>query len=571
MHSKQKHILHIGIPYIVLSVLTLLFGGADLYLKVTYQQGSNLAVPEVFYGETSSTPLKVRVSTDGKRPTSSITIPAGTTKYYLHTNRPNIGFEALVTNGNHVKPWGSYRSNSQGVARIDVANLPANTYKARFRPLGSREQWSNEITVVAKSSSTTPSLMSLSSVSSQGASTNLADYFVMKPGYVWMYETKNYNRGSQSNPATGKTRLQIEEKTEICGVSIFPWRYTKDSENAYWGPSINTYGKTEQKLGGNKDLRWLVVDPAYNYGKIPAFNNFIWAYGHKTYERSNIRDINFGKEGVGYIYLNKTGRVPGYNLSPKTLGNKSFMDVAEYESKNTNDTSCKDILKDPDNRYSSFASGYSSWKIRTEKDRLTIRGANANEFSYDGEVIRIDYFEGSGSLEKDQLLRESWYVAKGIGVVKIVGTYFNNYGGTQAPACSQNSDCFSDRIEKPAFEVTLKQYFQNPQLRVSVSVDNRNFQDSITLTTGQGYYFKVDNVPYTGYLEALITGTTTPGKWLWVENGRVSIPYDMIKNLAGKSIKARFRIWVPSEDVVGERRIRTTNLPWSNEIEVAHR
>lgn len=584
MDSKQKHILHIGIPYIVLSVLTLLLSGADLYLNVT-QKNSNLAVPEVFYGDISGD-SGVKVSADGKIFSLKVTVPSGYGKYYLKTPWPNKNLEAIGsacdTKNNcvrdvHHRPWFSYRTNSEGIARIDY-KLAAGTYTSRFRPYNSNEKWSDTVEVVV-SSQAKPSSSSV---------TSIADYLIYESGYTWMYISKNHRvkDGKEFTTVTGNTRIQIEQETEICGVRVRPWRFTKDKPEAYWNPLMFSFAD----YWGNRNLRWFVVSPDFNYTANAKYNNHFWVFGDKTYQNPGDPEFfrtsrNLTSDPLGrYLLFLSKGDTPAYNLAPKTITGNQYMHVAEKQSY------YMDALRSEFSQYLTSnkcptngmktpqaLGSNSTWKVRIEKDRLKIDNPN---FKYDGEALRLDHFEGSGTLEKEQLLRETWYFIKGIGLAKIVGVHFNNYNHSGAPACKDNSDCFNDHIENPDFEVTLDRYFQNPTLIVSAAKEgSSSFRTTVSTDPGKGYVLKATyrqgnkTLPYTGYLEASGRfpnhgNVSSVNKWYWAdEKGEVIVPYRDIASLAGGvEVISKFRVWIPNENIEWEKRVGTNNLPWSNEI-----
>ncbi len=364
--------------------------------------------------------LTVQLSTDGKTPQQSISIPANQpTKYYLHVKSNGGGCETnfdatsrickldgsnCVTRSN--TPWSYYRSNSEGIARVDLnKGLDGNNvFYARFRPAGRTDiPWSNEVQVTIESRP-----VAATTASDQ---VNLEEYFQMKPGYLWIYSTKNNVAGVE-----GVSRIQIEEETVTsgCGIVTRPWRFTKDKREAYWNPLIS--GQSFN-YSGNANLRWFIVSPSYVYNTMPQFNKYIWGLGDKSYNVfpatgaiNPLRDIPVTIPSRSHLFQTTVGRVPAYNLSLKKLSaDFSYMDTADNESyypPSPDLTSC--VLK-------TNAPSTNSWKIRTTADTISI---NKGSFAYSGPALRIDYFEGGSGLETGNgLLRESWYFVKNIGLV----------------------------------------------------------------------------------------------------------------------------------------------------------
>jgi hypothetical protein len=309
----------------------------------------------------------------------------------------------------------------------------------------------------------------------------------------------------------------------------------------------------------------MIVAPDYKAGAgitsgLAHFNNYIWALRDFRYERNTInpiRDINAANFIGGYFYLTTTGRVPAYNLAPKTA-RIPYVDYATGETY----YQVYGVDQFPPNLKISARLG-GSWKIRIERD------VAATGYASFSDVIRIDYFEGTTSLEAGPLLRESSYYARGIGLVKIEDKTFNNYAGNGSANCADDIDYLNDKMVHPFNTITLDQYFNNPRLSVQVSANGNTFASNISTTRSQGYVLKVQP-NYTGYLEARLYNNTThvpsaPGKWLWAENGIVKAN---IPTLPVGTYTADFRIWAPNERFPNESNIRDVSIAWSNPITV---
>jgi len=548
--STVRQVLSVVFPAIALAAIL----GSGVILKTQY-----------FFTKAASTCgyINAQLSTDGKNPALSVDLPSGRpTKYYLHvtTGTPPIGCETafdvsyqscnngVCGNWSNPSAWGTYRSDTNGVTRLDLDGPwpEKRTMNMKFRPRGSTLALSNQVSVnfIKKPD---PTVLSMS------------DYYIFKPGYLWEYQSSNLKNGI----ITGTTRLQIENETTFCGIRFYPWRFTKDNLSIYWNP------------GRGRNLRWFIVNPAYTFTEIPGYNNYIWGFGDLDYTGltlnnqtgtfdsvNGLRDINLSKLENLYMYKNFNATNPGlpsYNLTPKTVPANETYISRQTESVYARawpysipplslpTTTCKlkaDLSEIPGGSYLK-----SSWKLRVEKDYLPPWG----------EVVRTDQYEGGANLETDGLLRESWYFAKGVGLVKIATKTFNNYAGdSKSLACKDDSDCWSDTISHPFTEMTLKNYYQNPTLSVSVSTDGVNYSPTITTTVDKGYYLKV-NPAYTGYLE------NYPNiKWLWVQDGIVKVP----NGYGAGKYTPKFRIWVPNEVITGETRINPVSIPWSNQVEI---
>jgi len=522
-------------------------------------------------------PITVKVSADGLDQKNSVSIPkGGPRKYYVHVTANGAGcstaFEVnhcseMIGSGTCAntatwgvaKPWGAFRSNDNGVARIDFDTYATSqddrSFKARYRRLNSSDPWSNPVEVLTNG----PAISRTSDVTG---------YWVSKPGYAWEYAGKNYlAKDVNGQPIASRSRIQIEEETNACGgIVTTPWRFTKSNMYGYWDPFIYS------SLGwGGRNMRWFIVAPNYNYGPIPNFNNYFYAIGDKRYKLSdntdsNFRDVNLNSLIGGYFNYTKGTRnpkVPGYVLLPKKLTQSlTYQDRFEGESfnlgsSNLNDTGCGLVM--------SNVNKYSSWKTREEKVQLTI---NNPGFSYSGEALRVDYFEGEIGLETAKnLLRESWYFVNNVGLVKVQVKHFNQYANFSGAAwCIDDNDCLADEMQNPDFEMSLDRYFQNPTVSVMVSSDNKVWSSNINTTKAAGYYLKT-NPSYTGYLEARDTSGRV-FKWLWAQDGLVYLGSSILNPLGAGVYTAQFRVWVPNETVVGETRVGDAAIAWSNFITV---
>src|SRR5881397_3384330 len=106
--------------------------------------------------------LLIYVSKDGNpaRKAFNITVDPGVSRYYLHvydaaSQHPcSTSFDVRNKAGQAV-PWRAFRSDRNGIARIDLATNPPldnGTYKAVFKPRGVNVEWSNEISVTINNS-----------------------------------------------------------------------------------------------------------------------------------------------------------------------------------------------------------------------------------------------------------------------------------------------------------------------------------------------------------------------------------------------------------------------------------
>lgn len=501
----------------------------------------------------------------------NLTLPSGSTKYYLkavaasdHNILCSTNFSVMLPNGTIIPNWGAYKSGTDGVARIDVEG-GGGTYKASFRPRVSNGDWSNQITVIINNS-----------LPNNYPEIHLSDYLITTPGYVWIYDSINYLPGDPA-PASGTTRIQTELPSIVCGVNTIPWRFTKESVNTYWMPCIGTSITSKCDImnfhEGKIDLRWPVVDPNFSYSLNTNYDNYFWVFNSKFYNRQDnqnaIKDIILSSpmKATQTLSLNQ---VPAYNLGVKSFRGSYYSNQEGFVCyHDTTIDGCPNggTLSHPGETCAVASGGLNSsagaWRVRIDLDNINIDKPN---FKYSGEALRIDYYEGGNPLNTQAHWRETWYFVKNIGLVKIIGKDFNK---TNVLNCSDDADCLNDTVQNPEIETILNRYYQNPTLDVSVSPDNISYFTSIVTTPEQGYYLKINPI-YTGYLEAQLisspAGPTSPSKWLWADNGLVHV------SLPGGAplgvYTAKYRVWIPNEEATGETRIGSNNLTFSNEVVV---
>lgn len=474
--------------------------------------------------------------------------------------------------------WGNFRSDKTGVVRADVDPIVREgKHTASFRPAGSNAPFSNSITVqVVKDS---PQL------TVARTTIKADDYFIDNPGYAFEFTNINH-----VHKTTHRMRLQMEEVIDWGGYPNIPWRFTKNSPYSYWCPLIDGMEVcTTDKPDASMALRWMIVTRDYKYKDHPVFDKHVWATGSKVYyTRKNpatgmhdYKDIFPKDRYFDGNTISTTGRLPSYNLMPKqvTLPYIDFNTNAStgHNWKNKEATT----VPEPVN---TKIKPFGSWRVRMDMHPLKITPKNEGDYSFDGEALKVDYFEsiGIGNPEEVPLLRETWWFVKGVGLVRIDQKNFNGFGADNkdtsiAKPCKDDPDCLNDVMQNPHNQDILRRYYHNPKLTISVSNDNITYKNSITIkksdfeTQKIGYYLKAvdkNNVGYTGYLEAKVPDYGV-FKWLWAEDGVVQAETGPLKNLKPGSYKAQFRVWVPDDKYDNEKRITDTDIPWSKQtIEV---
>lgn len=570
--SKKRTLIFLSI-FIIIVVL---IGGFALYLNQLRFDNRSKA------GINCEEPLELLTSLDGINfsPSSSVTFSKSYPKYYLKfiacgEAAVNVNLDAFSRYCADINscdkeftvssPWYVFITDSQGIVRVDSAffNLESGVYEAQYRIHNGRFQgWGPKVQFVVSNDSTRSSQSGFDLVQTY----DLSRYFMNTPGNSYIYTSTNNILQS-----TGTTVLQIEAPTNVCGQTTTPWRFMKNTPQAFWDPSVSA-NQTDRF----KNLRWFVANSDFGQDKFPTL---IWATSGKTYRSHtgetgivNLNDSDFF-DYLSYATSNKA--LPAYYL-----GAKSVQVPSSYT--NNGGSSYKSLLKDgcPILEVNREETGI-DWKTRIDKANITIDKPN---FKYTGEALRVDYYEGVSPIEQQRGIRESWYFVKDVGPVKIETKYFNGYASAPYIDVSKDPDYYADNMKNPHVVVELDDYYLASETPiVSVSTDGIRFSDSVTVSEGQGYYVKVDNVrssgtksgKYSGYLEAKddtgrVFKWSSPGEFDFpVINGVAYVKPDLVRTLPKKTYTANYRIWTPNDNFPGESRIDYSNpSPWSNKVTI---
>lgn len=558
-----------------------------------------------------SGPLITTISTDGVNFKSGIILPAGKpTKYYLHVTDANksdcsTSFDVYVQScpagvcqaWKEVNNWGTYRSDAKGIARIDLTSEEGwpDNYLSNFkvRIAGSDTSWgsTNAVSLKYQKTGFDPTL--------ESTNFSMLDYFVQKPGWSYLYKGTNENFGT-----TGTAMIQFEQMVETCGLPLQVWRYTRSNKDVYINPRFRKNDSDLLGEGGDRELRWFVVDPVSSRSSVKYsqyanyIDKYIWGFGHWVYLMPKITEDNLKtpntlkgisfdliRKDVSRRYLSSSDKIPKYLLAPL---NTSLPFLAKNSYGASQQT--LDLVNCPTRFTDSSNALYNSdgWIVRVEQSSVKIDNG-PGKYVYSGPAIRIDYYEVSAKpspMEKNEMLRESWYLVKDVGLVKVVQKHFNHRAGQDekyAPLCQNDSDCWADDITMPNFTITLENFYPNPPLTVSTSSDGKNYSETQVpnpINKQLGYYLNTNmvndkyNQKFTGWLEAK-TDNGNVFKWRFATNGLVKVEPAEISGFAvGSQTCARFRTWVPNEVLPGEKRIPSASLdsrPWSNRICVLYK
>lgn len=432
-----------------------------------------------------------------------------------------------------VDPLGPFRTDGRGIARIDnyFLKMEPGRYQFTFKPSLVIAPWSNKINIKID-----PSL----SLAKPFNEVNMADYFINRIGYSYLYNSFNYL-----------------SPTELLGVPI------KDSV---------VYTVENDLLWGGFMVRpWRVIKPETDTSRLmfasPDNENdsYYWSLGTKNYLTGT---DNFDR----VVAFASTNEIPPHFLVKRKSNVPGVIFNEDSEVKYTSlDVNFLPLLMTEDQPELTRM-------VRIEKiDKPLLVG----KILYD-DVIRLDQYEGPADLIKGNIsYRESWYLAKGVGLIKISAKYFdtslfkNIRPGDYSYIfdCVNDSDCLADEISAPHFRLELDKYQIPARLSVTISkfkTGNECGEDcdvNIVATEYDGFYIKLKDSTYTGFLDAQRTDMSVT-RAFYVKDGTAFIKLSNLPLTMTGGFHLRFRTWVPNEIYPGEQRIKLDSL-WSNWVKLS--
>ncbi len=203
--------------------------------------------------------------------------------------------------------------------------------------------------------------------------------------------------------------------------------------------------------------------------------------------------------------------------------------------------------------------------------------------AYTGEALRYRFIEYQYPMGSGFILREDWYVAPNIGLIradaKDISKHYPSNSNQQLSfeKCLSTPMCLgADFFEEPGFNnqpdatMQLKSYYQIStfdQVKVAKS-STQSPGDSINTNPGENWLiFFPKN--YTGWVDVR---TSQDGinwqiteKWDWAENGIIS--RTVASNLPAGTYYAQYRPHIYKTPSKNEVQLNTQEMSWSNTIQ----
>ncbi|MFW5719405.1 MAG: hypothetical protein ACOCXT_00030 [Candidatus Dojkabacteria bacterium] len=252
--------------------------------------------------------------------------------------------------------------------------------------------------------------------------------------------------------------------------------------------------------------------------------SYLWARGFKTYKSKGFANLDtFNKPVDPGLYFGsyENQLYPPYLLSPSEL------DI-RWEKTNTWD---KEFLFAPET-HDEFCNTKASGKTNDHAWHIDYDVLEVETPAYTGPAIRVRFMEA--------WLREDWYLAEGIGVVRIEAVNINRKawpkeGNIEWTTCDATKDknCRSERIIEPDNVTVLKEAYLGEKLLVNTTnMVKPGEKYDITLTYKSSVTGK--ETPYRGFVEAKVEVLDESDgvkdtivfflKDQYIDNGKLNLP-----------------------------------------------
>jgi|GEM_PF-3228944 len=463
-----------------------------------------------------------------------------------------------------IEAWEPFTSDLKGLARIDSASftLGKGQYALKFKEANSLYAWSSPVFINIEGGETVKSV-----------TVDLGDYLIYEQGDVFVYDSKSYlAKGERlGSPVTGTTRIEVEHDTLWGEYVVRPWRILKDNAALYWHPVPVGQEYSGVDITDDENMRLMMIAPQNQVKdkRLSSFNEYIYAVGHKSYHRSSLdgdKQINTEDLNRVFTYTTKDNNYPALFFGNKEqalpasyLQNSTIRNLSSLDS-----NTLPVLLADQDTNR--------SWYLRIEKQAWPVI---IGDITYD-DVVRLDMYEGPGDfLSGEMPVRESWYLAKGVGLIKVVVKYFSaDAFGTLSShypyinPCSKDADCLAEDILAPHLILELRSKSKAEPVSFSITSGTDpvcslqgNCLSIFDVSTDNGVYLNLSDPDYTGYVESK-DDKGNVAKIFWFEKGESFIPSSYLNTLDTSLIYYSLRTYIPSEEFPGETRL-IKPLAWS--------
>jgi hypothetical protein len=421
-----------------------------------------------------------------------------------------------------------------------------------------------------------------------GSTTSLADFWNIEPGYSFTYLGDRLDTTEDDNgvpiTVTFETRLEYEAPVRFCSnISLIPQRWTKSSRWGYWAPCA---AKPQDRNGnvwteGNINVRFFLSDPRYIY---PWEDTLRGAYAHKVYQ------VMTGSYRLGYLsdildrtiihtsHNHENYYYPPYMLSyaavPNSGQDKFFRidSIYHYPTTDLPNDICRTQTPTENHVWYARASFLTDNSLKNEFGRMQSYLTDTKD------IVVLTFFEGGDYSDSRPVMREDWYLMKGVGLVGVDQATWKKDDTYTATIYLNAPFMLENTLAKPHVRIRADRGYTGDALEITpiapTTPGTSQASFPLTVTAGNCYTVAVHSttpvpMPYDGRMESKYDGNNPPTLWRkaiggephWANNGVVveCLP----NNSTPGEYKVRLRPYVTKSPSANETTLNYNEMPWS--------
>ncbi|MFW5720496.1 MAG: hypothetical protein ACOCXT_05720 [Candidatus Dojkabacteria bacterium] len=311
---------------------------------------------------------------------------------------------------------------------------------------------------------------------------NVRDYWDIEDSAQAIYKGINYKSGNKE----GKVQIDYhKELTSVCGNDTWNMRFTKSNKYMYWNPCYGDNCTDDYNRNLAFALQWksgngmeALSAPYWTSYSIDnsKYQSQIQELSAATAPISSVNgfyDTNFLRSMVYMNDLKDPSNMFPYLQAPAYLDFETYNKTAPIYTNKLSFAGLQNIYQDfctetaeatkkPNNPSAIYVSNYSYDTITTPAYSGDVIVFQLKEVYNYNPSSTCKTYEDIQNKKCGYVLREDWYFAKGIGLVKLDQKYFGRNGNKE---CYNDDDCLSKHnMKNPDFSMSLISKSQNQGL-----------------------------------------------------------------------------------------------------------
>lgn len=376
-------------------------------------------------------------------------------------------------------------------------------------------------------------------------------YWNRQPGVFWHYQGSRCVEGNANGVCDAnewhpfEARVEIEQRTNVCGVPTLPLRFLKSNVHGYWDP------------GAPYNLRFFVSDT----GAAHRWPNTLGAYGWKAYQTTfsplwGLGTLSTAPEWHSEITTNdyQHSFFAPYLISPvrATPGWQVHREDAIFGRASLPESSfCqRDTL--------------ASWRASRGHHGWLVQVLPIANYPYMGRsttAVRLKYVEyqansPSGRMCDAWVLREDYYLVQGVGLTEV---RVNTYAPTSPGCPTVLTDDQLTQFDPGGSYMRVVGYFDGTAMALSAGSTQVSLGQVVPITLPNGYVGPVEQRE-TSHLRSG-GASTALSTVAWIDGGTYLYSVPANANLA--SVGLELRAPVATTPSSFERLIDDAAPPWS--------